>query len=142
MNDREMSRLAQDPAEVRRLAKALAKRPHEHITEYRDFLDFLATYKGEPLLTTRQRELLEFLRSSTVEWTHIGPHRISSLIQKAWERRLDLNDEEGEEWLEALYAQRASRLDDGGARRLAALCRRPEVDLLAHGEWHEFSREN
>lgn len=136
MDYREMSRIGSDPIAVRGLAALLLQRQHASIERMHDFLTDLRTYDGKKPLSTRQLETLLSLRDTTKRRSKAGKYQARVLAQQAWERRLDLNDEESEDWLDELRQRSAEiGLTDGEWRRLAAICRLPDIGLLAPDEW-------
>jgi hypothetical protein len=103
MNHREMQAIAQNPARVRSLAaQILALLGPDADAGTEDFLVKLGTYGDKDLLSERQREWLWDLRERTFRSSKQGPYRAASLVNRVWENRLDL-DEDDEAIIERLH---------------------------------------
>jgi hypothetical protein len=140
MDYREMTRLASDPARVRALASMVLKLEGERLSEgAQDLLAKLSAYDGDKPLSTRQQEALYSLREQASRSPNVGPYRAADLVAKAWQRRFDLDQFEDEEWLSDLREKgSALSLSRNEARRLLAICRHPEIDLIPQGVWIEL----
>lgn len=140
MDYREMSRLAANPDAVRAMAKLILALSKDALSERaRAFLDKLTAYDGARPLSVRQQETLFSLRENASRRTRIGGYPIARLVARAAQLRLDLDDEEAEDWLAHLAAQGAGvALTRGECMRLLALCRR--LDLIGRDEWIDLDR--
>lgn len=140
MDYREMSRLAANPDGVRAMAKMILALSKHALSEHtRAFLDKLTAYDGSRPLSVRQQETLFSLRENASRRTRIGGVPIARLVAKAAALRLDLNDDEAEDWLAQLAAEGpAISLTRGECLRLIALCRR--LDLIGPDEWIDLDR--
>jgi hypothetical protein len=132
MDYREMTRLAADPVAVRSLAHMLLSTRAELLSETAEkLLASLSRYQGEKPLSTRQLEALYSIRESTSRRTKAGKYDAATLVRQAWEARFDLNSEDDELWLEAQSArQKPLALTHAEWRKLLAICRQPEIDLI------------
>ncbi|MCH9807899.1 MAG: hypothetical protein K0U74_09215 [Alphaproteobacteria bacterium] len=102
---REMHRLAHDPLAVKMLAAGISRTIGADLTESaQEFIERLKEYDGSEPLTTREGEWLSTLRDRSSVSAKLGPYNLRQMIQKAYEARLDLNDEDAEAWIEDLYA--------------------------------------
>ena len=139
MDYREMAALASEPARVREVARlVLALTAEKASRRTRAFLSELSRYDGAKPLSTRQLELLYSLREDAGRRAEAGGYRAATLIGRAHENRLDLNDEEAEEWLCALRRRGAeAALTRREWLRLLALCRR--LDLIGSDQWVPLS---
>jgi hypothetical protein len=92
-NWKEIDRIAKDPAGVRALAKSLLRMPDAGWKEWElDFLEHMSHHEGH--LTTRQSEKLVEIRDAAQYFSTYDGFKISTLIDKCWMARLDLNDDE------------------------------------------------
>jgi hypothetical protein len=141
MDYREMTKLASDPARVRSLAKMVLTLEAERLSEgAQNLLAKLSAYDGAKPLSTRQQEALYALREQASRSANVGPYRAADLVAKAWERRFDLDQFEDEAWLDELRAKGSViSLSRNEARRLLAICRHPEIDLIPPGVWIELA---
>lgn len=137
MDYREMTRLAGDPPRVRALAEMIVSLEGEKLSDRAlSFLNKMRAYDGQSPLSIRQKEALYALRERTTRSAHAGPYRVADLIQKAWERRFDLDCQDDEQWLDQLKAIGASvTLSLNERRRLLSICRAPEIDLIPSDVW-------
>lgn len=137
MDYREMMELGRDPVRVRTLAATIVATSGDTLQEdWYPFLEGLKKYDGTKPLTTRQLEFLYGLRERATRTVRAGPYRADTLARKAWELRHDLGDDDNFEWLEALQKRPSPlRLSRDEWRRLFAICRKPEIDLLPADEW-------
>jgi hypothetical protein len=137
MNHREMAQLAANPHAVRSRAAYLIERLEYDLGDgARSFLSDLLAYDGTKPLSSRQKEMLHGLRQQATRSKTAGRYRADALVLRAWEHRLDLSDDDAEEWLDSLYKKGPSiDLSETQWHRLFAICRRPEIDLLPHDEW-------
>lgn len=135
MDYREMTRLAADPFRVRATALLIIKLDGDNLPgRMQSFLADLSKYDGSKPLSTRQLETLFSLRERASRSNKVGPYTADHLIKLAWERRLDLLDEDGEGWLEGLHLQgKRIALSRSEKRRLIAHCRR--LDIIPEDEW-------
>lgn len=155
MDYREMTRLAASPAEVRALAAMLLRLDGAALDgatldgatldgatlgdRALGLLTRLAAYDGGEKLSTRQLEVLDSLRERAVRSARAGQYRAADLVGKAWERRLDLADPDDADWLEGMRARGGGVvLSRGEWRKLLAICRDPEIGLIAPDEWVEL----
>lgn len=134
-----MTLLAGDPAKVRALAAMILRLGGGRLGEgAQALLADLERYDGARPLSTRQLEALHSLREQTSHSERAGRYRAADLVRRVWELRLDL-DEDDEAWLDEIKARGADlALSRAEWRRLLAICRRPEIDLLQPDEWVEL----
>lgn len=139
MNYREMTRLAQDPAGIRGIARMIRTVVADELSETsQSFLSALETYDGAKPLSTRQLETLYALRERSTRRPTAGRHRAATLIKLAFEHRFDLVDVDDEEWLARKHAEGTDiALSAGEWRRLIALCK--TLELLDRQEWVEIT---
>ena len=138
MNHREMTAMAADPPRLRALADSLLKHGGEDLGDgTRRFLADLASYDGSRRLNVAALEALYDIRDKARRFDKLGRYRVADLVRKAWMARLDLNDDEAEEWLVQLH-EAGERLivRRGEALRLLQLAR--SLDLIPEGEWIEL----
>lgn len=138
MDYREMTRLAQDPAGVRGIAKMIMTVVADELSEKsHSFLASLQTYDGSKPLSTRQLETLYGLREQTSRRAVAGRYRASTLFKLLLENRYDLTEIEDEEWIERKIALGPdAAISSAEWRRLIALCK--ELGLIDRGEWVEL----
>jgi hypothetical protein len=125
MNDREMLRLAKDPAAVRARARTIKELLAEELNDKQlQFLLDLETFAGPALLSIRRREWLDDLWNRAHRSKEKRGFRAATLIHRLWELRSELSDEE-EAFVEQLEAQGFDvALSDNQWRFLLVLCRR------------------
>lgn len=127
MNYREMNRVAGDPVAIRNMAGYVTASLGERLSpSEREFLEKLAKFDGPDLLSMRQREWLDALRSRATRRAAVKGYRASVLIKKLWELRLDL-EEDDEEFVKQQYELLQEHganltLSDGQWRYVFALC--------------------
>jgi hypothetical protein len=139
MDYREMAVLASDPARVRATAKfIIAVEGDDARSRMHAFLADLSKYDGSKPLTVRQLETLFSLRERASRRSRAGRYRAASLIRRAWENRLDLIDDDAEQWLNELLRRGPdAALTRGEWLRLLALCRR--LEIIDRDEWVHLS---
>lgn len=129
MDYREMRRLAGDPVKVRAIAAGLAAQAAGLDGAPREFIERLSTYDGSEPLTTRECEWLYSLRDRASASAKFGGYNLREMIRRAYEARLDLVDDDAEDWLAEIHALGPSvRLPRSQRRRLAAVLR--ELGLI------------
>lgn len=135
MDYAKMNTIAQDPSRVRSMAEKILETPDYKRKESTEkFLKWLATYKGDKLLNTRQKEALYSLYRRSTKKAFAGKYSAAELLKLAFERRFDLNDEDQEYWLEQKISYRQSvLLTNEEWLRLIHLCRR--LELIYPDEW-------
>jgi hypothetical protein len=139
MDYREMTALASDPARVRATAKfIMAVETADARSRMHTFLADLCKYDGSRPLTIRQLETLFSLRERASRRSKAGRYRAASLIRRAWENRVDLIDDDAQEWLNGLHRRGPdAALTRGEWLRLLALCRR--LEIIHRDEWVHLS---
>ena len=138
MDYREMTRLAQDPAGIRGIARMIMKLGAEELSEKsQSFLSDLEKYDGSKPLSTRQLEALYNLRERSTKRPTAGRYSAARLLERAFENRHDLPDVEDEEWIETRHAIGPGiAISSAEWRRLIALCKR--LELIPSEEWIEL----
>ncbi len=138
MDYREMTALASDPVRVRTTARLVLATTDDASPRMRALLAELCRYDGAKPLTTRQLESLYALREGAWRRSQIGGYRAATLIRRAYENRLELNDDDAEEFLCTLNRRGAeAALSRREWLRLLALCRR--LELIASDAWVPIS---
>jgi len=135
MDYREMTQLGADPVRVRSLASMILELSTEQLSDRAaSLLTSLKSYDGAKPLSTRQLEALYALRENATRKSKAGRYRADHLIKITWEVRLDLVDDEAEDWLDELHRRGAgTALMRSEWRRLLMLARR--LDLIPSDEW-------
>jgi hypothetical protein len=138
MDYREMTQLGTDPIRVRALASLIIGHGSSGLSEKAiSLLTSLKSYDGAKPLSTRQLEALYSLRENGVRKSKAGRYLADHLLKIIWEARLDLLDDEAEDWLDELHRQGSGiALNRSEWRRLLALARR--LDLIPQNEWVEL----
>lgn len=122
--------LSKDPERAARLAAFLLALADADWSEWE--LTFLASLveRGDGgTLTYRQSEKLLELEDRATLLSSVEGLSIASLVRECWSLRLDLEPED-EAWIDGLYRKRMTALRRGGVRRLLALLRQVDVDLV------------
>lgn len=134
---RELKRLADDPKAARGLADLLLTHRADLLSDSaQDLLSSLKKRAGEKELTMRQLEALLDIRDRTTISNKVGSYDLGKLVRQLWERRADLADFEDEEWIAGLLKRDLVRgLTEAERRRLVAICKSPEIDLVPADEW-------
>lgn len=134
---RELKRFAEDPSAARALAGILLAHRAEVLTDgAQDLLASLTKRSGEKPYSMRQLEALLDIRDRSTVSPKVGSYNLAKLVRQAWERRADLADFEDEEWIASLLQRDLVRgLTEGERRRLVAICKSPEIDLIPSDEW-------
>lgn len=138
MDYREMTKLGADPVRVRSLASMILDLGSAALSDKAvSLLTSLKAYDGAKPLTTRQLEALYSLRENSTRKSKAGRYRADHLVSITWEARLDLLDDEAEDWLDEQHAKGSGiALTRSEWRRLLALARR--LDLIPIDEWIEL----
>jgi hypothetical protein len=138
MDYREMTQLGADPVRVRSLASMILDHGGAALSkEVVSLLTSLKAYDGAKPVTTRQLEVLYALREKGTRKSKAGRYRADHLVRITWEARLDLVDDDAEDWLDNLRVKGICiTLTHGEWRRLLALARR--LDLIPRDEWVEL----
>ena len=138
MDYREMTQLGGDPVRVRSLASIILDHGSVALSDKAvSLLTSLKNYNGEKPLTTRQIEVLYALRENSTRKAKAGRYRAERLVRITWEARLDLLDDEAEDWLDRQHAKGTGiALTRSEWRRLLALAR--QLDLIPINEWIEL----
>lgn len=134
---REMKRLADDPQAARALADLLLTHRADLLSDgAQDLVASLKKRAAEKPLTMRQLEALLDIRDRSTVSNKVGPYNLGKLVRQVWERRADLADFEDEEWIASLLQRDLVRgLTEAERRRLVAVCKSPEIDLIPSDEW-------
>lgn len=134
---REMKRLADDPQAARALADLLLTHRADLLSDgAQDLLASLKKRAVEKPLTMRQLEALLDIRDRSTVSDKVGPYDLAKLVRQVWERRADLADFEDEAWIASLRERDLVRgLTEAERRRLVAICKTPEIDLIPSDEW-------
>lgn len=128
-NHRAMKELAENPAAIRALARhlLLIEPPPGSPTAWTDweldFLDDMAQRSSAEPLSERQREKLWQLKSNAERHGTIDGFNVADLIARAWEARLDLDDEDDERFIDDLHASGTRTVTGGQRWRLLRICR-------------------
>ena len=135
MDYREMNAIAGDPARVRATAAFVLAAIGDDLEDGSEkFLTELARYDGATRLGVRQLEYLYTLRERTWRRAKAGGLRADVLIERTWQARFDLVDEDAEAWLDDVKGQGAGiELSKPEWRRLIALAK--QVGLIEAGQW-------
>lgn len=133
-----MTQLGADPVRVRALASMILALNSAGLSERAfSLLTSLKTYDGGKPLSTRQLEALYALRENAARKARAGRYSADHLIKITWEARLDLVDDEAEDWLDELHRRGPGiALTRSEWRHLLALARR--LDLIPPDEWVEL----
>lgn len=116
-NARQIDALAKDPKEARRVAGKLLKLGEVDWTDWElDFMESMARRSDE--LSTRQAEILCELRDGAIRHTHAGGYRLAYIVERCWQERLDLSDDDDIEFLCKLKAKGTVALRRSEALRL------------------------
>ncbi len=134
---REMKRLADDPQAARALADLLLTHRADLLSDgAQDLVASLKRRAAEKPLTMRQLEALLDIRDRSTVSNKVGPYNLGKLVRQVWERRAELADFEDEEWIASLLQRDLVRgLTEAERRRLVAICKSPEIDLIPSDEW-------
>jgi hypothetical protein len=121
---KEIKRLGDDLAAVRRLANSLLEQGDCDWTAWElEFLDAMAARSSDAPLSTRQREMLSALRDSARTYRLVEGLSIPRLIDTCWLERFDLDDDDAA-FIERLKAEQpVATLKHRPAYRLLAIAR-------------------
>lgn len=141
MNEREMSRLAQDPSAVRALAKRIMKtKGNRSVEKMQKFLSFLSNYDGSTILTGSQKEALYSLREQISKSTKLGPYDARYLVNEAHQLQFRLHDYDydNEDWLNRMNERGEDiSLYLNERKRLIAICK--EIGIIPRNEYIELN---
>ena len=134
---RELKRLADDPQAASALADLLLTHRADLLSDSaQDLLASLKKRAGVKELTMRQLEALLDIRDRSTVSNKVGPYILAKLVRQVWERRADLVEFEDEDWIASLRERDLVRgLTEAERRRLVAICKSPEIDLIPPDEW-------
>jgi hypothetical protein len=128
--DKAIDSLAKDPERAARLAGFLLALADAGWSEWE--LTFLAgTIERDTIrpLSYRQSEKLLELEDRATLLSKVQGLSIASLVRECWTLRLDLEPED-EAWIDGLYQKRITSLRRGAVRRLLALLRQLDGELI------------
>lgn len=133
MDHRAIAKIASDPASVKteavRMRQALSQ-----LTVWQE--RFLSGLEKDGILESRFWEAFNYLRSKASVKTVVGGYRACDLLRQVYEARLDLNDDEAEEFLvEMVDHETEIALSEMQWRYLFALSRKLH---LIHDEYIPF----
>lgn len=105
MDYREFQRLSRDPLNVKLIAAQIKAALDDELSPNAiDFVARLQSYDGSDPLSTREQEWLSSLRDRSSVGTDFGGYNLREMVCRAFEARLDLNNEDAEAWIEDLHA--------------------------------------
>lgn len=135
MDYREMHQIAQDASRVRITAQTILAIVGDSLSEKsHDFLNTMSAYDGAKPLSIRQKEALYALRERSTRSSRISGYKVSTLVQRAFELRVELADDDDVEWLAKLREHGANVLvSKNEARRLIVICK--SLEILPADEW-------
>jgi hypothetical protein len=122
--------LCKDPERAARLAGFLLALADAGWSEWE--LTFLAgtiERNAAVPLSYRQSEKLLELEDRAILVSKVEGLSIASLVRECWTLRLDLEPED-EAWIDGLYHKRTTALRRGAVRRLLALLRQVDAELI------------
>jgi hypothetical protein len=128
--DKAIDALCKDPERAARLAGFLLALTDAGWSEWE--LTFLAgtiERNTTAQLSYRQSEKLLELEDRAILVSKVEGLSIASLVRECWTLRLDLEPED-EDWIDGLYQKRTTSLRRGAVRRLLALLRQVDTDLI------------
>jgi hypothetical protein len=119
---REINRISKDPGAARLLAKTLLRMSEMDWNVWEAaFLDNRSRQQDH--LTTRQAEKLIQIRDESQSFSTYDGFSISTLVEKCWFARFDLNDDEDLAFIEKLKEAGARSLRRRQVKRLFRCCR-------------------
>jgi hypothetical protein len=139
MDYREMTRLAQDPAGIRGIARMVMRLATDEMSEKsQSFLSDLEKYDGSKPLSTRQLETLYDLREKSTRSATAGGYSAATLFKRAYELRCELDEmDERVEWLQDRHSKGPGiEISKAEWRRLIALCK--QLGVLPVDQWVEL----
>lgn len=139
MDYRKMMQLRDEPHRVRALATSILETESTELSDQDlKFLYKLEVYEADPPLSHRQLEYLDGLVAKTSGRAKAGNYSAAKLIQKAWELRFDLS-EDNEQWIVGMHAHGPGVAPSERAwLRLLAICR--SIRLIPRDEWVDLRR--
>ncbi len=128
--DKAIDALCKDAERAARLASYLLALADAEWSEWElTYLTGIIERTSALPLSYRQGEKLLKLENRTTWLTKVGGLSVASLVRDCWLLRYGL-DADDEIWVDGLYRARTSALRRGGVRRLLALLRQVDADLL------------
>lgn len=126
-SEREIRRLMANAASAVTMARGLLVRANDWTDWELDFLESIAARITSRDLSYRQAEILLELRDAASAYILIAGIPVSRLIDRLWQARLDLSEED-EAFVGGLHAAAVTSVKKRAAQRLAASAR--EIGLL------------
>ena len=132
-NYRDINALAKDPKKVRVTALFLLTLCETNWSDWElDFLECMSTCSEE--LSTRQAEKLVELRDDAIRYTRASGFNFSSVLEKCWRNRFELDADEDCEFLERLKSRGETALRRRDALRLRK-CAVALGEIEPHQAW-------
>jgi hypothetical protein len=129
-NEKAIDALCKDPERAARLAAFLLALADADWSAWElTFLTGTIERKASANLSYRQSEKLLELENRATLLLKVEGLSIASLVRECWTLRLDLEPED-EAWIDGLYQKRVTALRRGAVRRLLALLRQVDTDLI------------